>query len=578
MRLEVINRQLVQHAAVLALIGAGVIGGHANAAESQWQPWSAATFKRAQTGQKAILLSIEYPSCHGCGATPPATAFVPVILDPDEYPRTAAAYLNYAASAGIAVDIPLRIVVTAYLEPLAVVQTRDELAMIEKQWQTSRDKLIADAGLALRRVLSSGTIIPFDPDRPVKRAATPDVVVLQDMAATALYDQIGGGFHHRARDSEWHMPRFEKLLRDQAVLAIAYTEAWQRSKDAVVGDVARATLEQIARDFQDRRTARFFTGLHADSLVARKGPETLEGGAYVWQAREISHLLGSRAGDVFALHFGVKSEGNVPAPFDPIGDFAGKNVLYVATTASETRARFGLTETELNTLMAAAKPKLFEVRANRPPPRLDSSVITAYNGLAISALARGGVVFGEKRWIDAAVRAARSFAAAKTIVRTGSIPARAEDFSLLVGGLLDAYEASFDVALLEKAAELQGQQARPVTEESVPDAVGAFAPPVAGQSESARARATLVARNIVIAGEPGADDTNGLIEAARRHVAGNDMIFVITSKSTRKRLARLMPYVTDIVPIEKHAVGTLCERGSCRTATTDAQRLIAWLQ
>jgi uncharacterized protein YyaL (SSP411 family) len=356
------------------------------------------------------------------------------------------------------------------------------------------------------------------------------------------------------------MPRFEKLLRDQAFLAIVYMEAWQVSGDALLEDVARATLDAIERDFRNPKTGLFATGYHADSLVPRSGPEHLEGGHYVWTPDELRRLLGAKAGDLIAFHYGVKEEGNVPPELDPRGDFRGKSVLFQAHTASETQARFGLGEDELREALMRARALLLLVRSKRPPPRLDDRVITAYNGLAISALARGANLFGEERWRIAAIRAARALAARKTVIRTNSVPAQPDDYRLLIAALLDAYQVSFDVALLEKAVELQKIDPPPA---HVPTSISGLAT-LPAREAAARFPPS---EQIVVAGDPSADDTKALLASIRPRLTPDQMLFLIGSDRTRARLAALLPHLADVVPLEKQAVVAICREQSCGTPT-----------
>jgi uncharacterized protein len=256
---------------------------------------------------------------------------------------------------------------------------------------------------------------------------------LEKMAAGGMHDQLGGGFHRYSTDERWLVPHFEKMLYDNALLAVAYAEAWQVTGRDDFARVLRVTLDYVLREMTAFGGG-FFSATDADS-------EGEEGTFFVWREDEIRALLGAEA-ERFIRLYGVT----------PAGNFEGRNVLFVPRP--DERAWEAL---------AGAREILRAARAARPNPLRDDKILTAWNGLMISALAFGGRVLGEPRYIAAAGRAA-DFILAE--MRPGgrlqrswkdgrsSGPGFLEDDAFFVAGLLDLYEATFERRWLADALML----------------------------------------------------------------------------------------------------------------------------
>ena len=296
----------------------------------------------------------------------------------------------------------------------------------------------------------------------VKMAAT----TLQRMAGGGIHDHVGGGFHRYSVDDQWHVPHFEKMLYDQAQIALNCLEARQATGVEAYAWVARGIFDYVARDLTHPRGG-FFSAEDADSLLAHGKPEHAEGAFYVWTREEIDAALGTDA-EFFAAHFGVKTGGNVDPARDPQGELAGKNVLQQQRSLAATAQDLGLPLEQAVEKLLQCLEKLRAVRAARPRPHLDAKVITAWNGLMISALAKGAQILGEPARLEAAARAAEFLRAelwddaTGTLYRTwldgrSDIPAFAEDYAFLIQGLLDLYESGFDVRWLQWAERLQAR-------------------------------------------------------------------------------------------------------------------------
>ena len=307
-----------------------------------------------------------------------------------------------------------------------------------------------------------------------KHALEMTLFTLRKMAAGGMHDHIGGGFHRYSVDRYWHVPHFEKMLYDQAQLAIAYLDAFQITRDRQYESVARDILDYVARDMASKEGG-FFSAEDADSPVVaaaadRGHLETKEGAFYVWTEKEIDAALGNAA-EIFAFHYGVQPHGNAPEGSDPHDEFRAKNILIERHTIAETAQHFKKTGEEVTNSLAQSRAKLFSIRAKRPRPHLDDKVIAAWNGLMISAYARAAQILDEPRYLEIATRAGKFLRTnlyeekSKLLYRNyrggrSDIEGFADDYAFVIQGLLDLYEASFDVEWLKFAVELQKTQDR----------------------------------------------------------------------------------------------------------------------
>jgi uncharacterized protein len=332
-----------------------------------------------------------------------------------------------------------------------------------------------------------------------KQALEMAVLTLRKMAAGGMHDHIGGGFHRYSVDRYWHVPHFEKMLYDQAQLAIAYLDGYQilgdphlnpqvgiatgeQRREADAKAPVRVEFEAVARDILDYVTrdmtskeGGFFSAEDADSpVVAGIGDpghgKTAEGAFYVWTKKEIDAALGDAA-EIFDFHYGVQAHGNAPEGSDPHDEFRGKNILIARHTVAETAQRFKKNEEEIAKFVGQSREKLLGIRAKRPRPHLDDKIIAAWNGLMISAFARAAQVLDDPRYLEIAIRGAKFLRAnlyeekSKLLYRNyregrSAIEAFADDYAFLIQALLDLYEASFDVEWLKFATQLQETQDR----------------------------------------------------------------------------------------------------------------------
>jgi uncharacterized protein len=302
------------------------------------------------------------------------------------------------------------------------------------------------------------------------------LLTLRKMAAGGMHDHIGGGFHRYSVDGYWHVPHFEKMLYDQAQLASAYLDAFQITGDADFAATACDILDYVRRDMTSPEGG-FYSAEDADSpVVAGIGDpghgKTAEGAFYVWTKQEIDDALGDEA-STFSVHYGVEENGNVPDGADPHGELRGKNIL-IRGTGVPPVGPTGVSsvapddEALAQKSLAQSRQKLFSIRSKRPRPHLDDKIIAAWNGLMVSAFARGAQVLDDVSYLETATRAADFIRknlydeSRKILFRSyrdgrSQVEGFADDYAFFVQGLLDLYEASFEMRWLKVALELQGQ-------------------------------------------------------------------------------------------------------------------------
>lgn len=280
------------------------------------------------------------------------------------------------------------------------------------------------------------------------------LTTLREMAKGGMCDQMGGGFHRYSVDARWFVPHFEKMLYDQAQLAIAYLEAFQISGDSFFANVARDIFTYVLRDLTHPEGG-FYSAEDADSAIddpaareeasehshggsAPKG----EGAFYIWRLSEIVSLLDKDDALRFSRRFGVQADGNVQE--DPHSEFTGRNILYQASEPGDPVEE------------ARWKAILLEARSRRTRPHLDDKILTAWNALMISAFAKGAQVLGDRSYLDAARKAAnfirtRMITSDGTLLRRwrdgeAAIPGFLDDYAFFAQALLDLYETGFDPA------------------------------------------------------------------------------------------------------------------------------------
>jgi hypothetical protein len=483
-----------------------------------------------------------------------------------------------------------------------------------------------------------------------KHALEMALFTLRKMAAGGMHDQIGGGFHRYSVDRYWHVPHFEKMLYDQAQLGVAYLDAFQIAHDRQYEAVARDILDYVAHDMTSKDGG-FFSAEDADSpVVAGIGDpghgKTAEGAFYIWTKKEIDAALGDAA-EIFDFHYGVQAHGNAPEGSDPHDEFRGKNILIQRHTIAETAQRFKKSEEEIAKSLAQSRQKLFAIRAKRPRPHLDDKIIAAWNGLMISGYARAAQVLDEPRYLEIALHAANFLrqnlydSSRKILYRNyrqgrSDIEGFADDYACVVQGLLDLYEASFDIEWLKLAIELQETQDRLFLDEknggyfsntdkdevvflrmkddndgAEPAASSVAALNLLRLSQfrddkqmAERARKTIDAftatfslfvsampqmlvaldyslskpRQIVIAGKKDAPETKALLREVHRHFLPKTILVLADGGDGQKYLGEKNEAIRAMSLVEGKPAAYVCENFTCKAPVTDSKQLAELLE
>lgn len=457
--------------------------------------------------------------------------FVSIKVDREERPDVDKIYMTAANGAGWGGGWPLNMFLTPDLKPFfggtyfppeprwGRPGFKQLLEHISKLWETKRPDLMGDANRVARALEQHVQVVggqapldaawldkafesfrsSFDAQRggfgdapkfpmPVnhnfllryfartQKAQALEMVksTLREMSRGGIYDHVGGGFARYSVDGNWRVPHFEKMLYDNAQVAVNYLEAYQVTKEPDFARVAAETLGYVLRDMTHPKGG-FFSAEDADSVppeLAASGKDQVhksEGAFYLWTKKEIDRVLGNDLAPLFAYRYGVHSDGNAPA--DPQGEFTGKNILYAAHTLAETARKFNLKEAEAGRRLRQALAALREVRSNRPRPGLDDKVLTSWNGLMISAFAKGYQILEDPASLQAAQKAARFLQENLVEPKTGRLhhswregergpKGMADDYAFLIQGLIDLYESDFDPGWLEWVVRLTEQQNR----------------------------------------------------------------------------------------------------------------------
>jgi uncharacterized protein len=290
---------------------------------------------------------------------------------------------------------------------------------------------------------------------------------LKAMANGGIWDHVGGGFHRYSVDTYWHIPHYEKMLYDQGQLLWAYAEGYLVTGAPFLADVTRQIVRYAQRDLR-HPDGGFFSAEDADSLGKLGDAHKTEGAFYIWTAAEIDSLIGKEDGSLFRYAYGARRDGNARPESDPHGELKGTNTLFRAFSIKATAEYFKKPVADVQALIERSLQTLFEARAKRPRPHLDDKIITAWNGLMISGLARAGAALNEPKFTQLATEAAQFLhdqvcaQPGKNLHRSWREGERgpkafASDYAALIHGLIDLYQAGLNVKWLQWATELQGE-------------------------------------------------------------------------------------------------------------------------
>ena len=626
--------------AVNAAAASRYVGDRAGA-PVKWERWGNAALQRAAKEKRPIFLAVGFASSYesyrmhreaflnGENAEALNTYFVPVLLDRIEHPEVAAEYEAAAREMSGVTGWPVHLALDAKGQPFAaagfmksdelnrfLILNANEYAEGVTPFVRAPQPPTPNGPVDIENVVDA-IARTYDaehggfggvPRRPqpmtisfllryaarTKHEGIRGVALetLKKLAIAPVRDQLGGGFHRATRDAAWRDPYFEKMLPDQALMALAYLEAWQATGDPEMAFVARTTLDYALRDMRLDGKGPFDASQDAYNFVPLQGPELVNGNFYLWSKDEITRLVGAEAANKVFVLYGMNADtGNLPA----LAEW-----------------RF-LPET--HTTLAAPLAKLLDLRQKRPEPSLEFNVITGWNGLIISALSRAGAALGEKSYVDGAAGAATAVtnahwnAKTKTLLRSEGNPARSGDYALLIQGLLDLFDATYDVRWLDLAVALQqrhdelfwnpaGAAYSTESDDEVPAATSVAAlnllrlaaltgketwaarPAMIfaafggrmrangaayAQLASAYELAQIAPRIVVVTGDARLKETHELLQSyARKPEPMRALLFLPEKGAARERFVRSLPFTGALAPDPEKPVAYVCAAGECK--------------
>lgn len=277
---------------------------------------------------------------------------------------------------------------------------------------------------------------------------------LQEISRGGVHDHVGFGFHRYSTDRQWLVPHFEKMLYDQALLAMAYTEVYQATGRDIYANTAKDIFAYVLRDMTSAEGV-FYSAEDADS-------EGEEGKFYLWTKDEIESVLEKDEADLITKVFNIEKDGNYIDQMER--SKVGTNIFHLKGSLEKISSEMSISAKELGLKLEKARQKLFAVREKRIHPYKDDKALTDWNGLMIAALAKGAQAFDDPAYAKAAkqsadfilnrVRTPDGRLLHRYRVGEAAIPAMVADYAYFTWGLLELYEATFEISYLDAAIEL----------------------------------------------------------------------------------------------------------------------------
>jgi len=493
-----------------------------------WYAWGPEAFDKAKKENKPVFLSIGYSTCHWCHVMAHESfedhevarlmndAFVSIKVDREERPDIDGIYMSVCQMMTGQGGWPLTILMTPDQKPFFAATyipktsrfgrtgMLELVPRIKEIWETQRDKIDQSAERIVQVLNDSnagGGKKTLDPElldrafqqfeerfdgqrggfgqapkfptphnllfllRYAARTNNADALGMVEKTARAMrlggiYDHLGFGFHRYSTDAEWRVPHFEKMLYDQAQLATVYLETYQVTGKDFYRRTAEEVFRYVLRDMTSPEGG-FYSAEDADS-------EGEEGKFYLWSEEEIRACLEKEEADLITDLFQVESRGNFLE--EATQEKIGTNILFLNRTLEEAAQEMEISAEALWERVENARQRLFDVREKRIHPGKDDKILTAWNGLMISAFARGAFILQEPRYVEAA-RNAADFVLRELRTSDGrllhryrngqaGIAAHLEDYAFLVAGLIDLYQATFEVNYLKAAVDLNREMIR----------------------------------------------------------------------------------------------------------------------
>jgi uncharacterized protein YyaL (SSP411 family) len=492
-----------------------------------WYPWGEEAFSKARNEDKPIFLSIGYSTCHWCHVMEHESfedenvaqllnkTFVSIKVDREERPDIDNIYMTVCQMMTSHGGWPLSVVMTPDKKPFFAgtyfpkvskygrIGFVDLINRINDVWMHDRNKILESSNNITNALLEFqqseservelssselnetfsyfnkrfdkefggfGTAPKFPSPHNLmfllrywKRTGNNESLnivtkTLREMRKGGIFDHLGKGFHRYSTDQEWLVPHFEKMLYDQAMLAHAYIESYQVTGEKFYADVTNEIFEYVLRDMTNP-TGGFYSAEDADS-------EGVEGKFYVWSIKEIKEILNEDDSKLFIDVFNLTDDGNFEDESTKTRN--GSNIPHLQNDLTEIARRFKISLSDLKSKLETIREKLFIEREKRIHPLKDDKILTDWNSLLISSLAKAGRVLQNVNYIKESEKAIR-FIKDNLITndnlllhryRDGeaAITAKLDDYAFLIWALLELYESTFKVDYLEMAVKLQGQQ------------------------------------------------------------------------------------------------------------------------
>ncbi len=478
-----------------------------------WYPWGDEAFQKALELNRPIFLSIGYSTCHWCHVMEEESFedeqvaqllndnFISIKVDREERPEIDHLYMTVCQVMTGKGGWPLTIIMTPDKYPffagtyfpkkgrMGRPGMIELLPAISDAWVNKKDELIQSANQIKKYLIDSNnkelgdqlnqTILTTTNSQFINRYdkthggfgtkpkfPSPHNLIyllryhnmsgdktsllmvektLQEMRLGGIFDHVGFGFHRYSTDTEWILPHFEKMLYDQAMLTLAYTEAYQITYNQLYKDTAEEILYYVQRNMTDKRGG-FYSAEDADS-------EGEEGLFYLWTIDEIKNILSNVESELLINTYGLNKEGNYDD--EATGNRTEKNILYLKEP---------INNIELKNRLNQIIKKLYQARKKRIHPLKDDKILTDWNGLMIAAYAKAGDVFNSDDYIQQAEKSAQFILKNLTDnngrllkrYRNGNagVDAHLDDYAFFIWGLLELYEATFNVTYLAEAIQL----------------------------------------------------------------------------------------------------------------------------
>ncbi len=453
---------------------------------------------------------------------------------------------------------------------------------------------------------------------------------LVHMGRGGIYDHVGFGFHRYSTDARWLVPHFEKMLYDQALLAISYTEAWQITKNPFYEKRAREILEYLLRDMSFSEGG-FYSAEDADS-------EGEEGKFYLWTTDEIEKLVGKDDAQLLADVYNLSPEGNFHD--EATGERTDRNIFHLRESIAETAARHSIAVEALEEKLESLRKILFSTREKRIHPYKDDKILTDWNGVTIAAFAKVASAFKEKKYSAAAKNSIEFIR--KNLIRDGrllhryreqeaGITASVDDYAFFIWGLLEYYESTFEEEYLDLAISLCRDQFKYFWDEEFG---GFFFTASDGENLIARQKeiydgalpsanavstlnilrisritadfkleekATRMAETfseqiskhpasfsmhmnsldfmlgpcveIIIAGERNSPDTRRLLDALSKEYIPNKTV-ILKDSGNEEKISKIAPYAKNHEIVSGKAVAYVCSNYECQLPTDDPEQMI----